>query len=140
MNGDFSRRTFDATKHYSAVLVEQGRLLTDADSEEEHRILTHRTERATEDIVGGCGGPLPDAGFALSAPDGAELRIGAGRYYAAGALLENESEVAFPDQPDRYDVPWPLPAGRHAVVLDSWRRLVTALDDPSIREVALGGP
>ena len=23
--GDFSRRTFDATKHYSAVLVEQGR-------------------------------------------------------------------------------------------------------------------
>ena len=138
--GDFSRRTFDATKHYSAVLVEQGRLLTDADSEEEHRILTHRTERATEDIVGGCGGPLPDAGFALSTPDGAELRIGAGRYYAAGALLENESEIAFPDQPDRYDVPWPLPAGRHAVVLDSRRRLVTALDDPSIREVALGGP
>jgi Family of unknown function (DUF6519) len=139
MKGDFSRRTFDAAKHYSAVLVEQGRLLTDADSEEEHRILTHRAERATEDVVGACGGPLPDAGFALSMA-GAELRIGAGPYYAAGTLLENEAEVVFTGQPDRYDVPWPLPKGRHAVVLDSWRRLVTALDDPSIREVALGGP
>lgn len=140
MKGDFSRRTFDATKHYSAVLVEQGRLLTDADSEEEHRILTHRTERAAEDVLGACGGPLPDAGFALSTPDGAELRIGAGPYYAAGTRLENESEVAFTGQPDRYDVAWPLPEGRHAVVLDCWRWLVTALDDPSIREVALGGP
>jgi hypothetical protein len=140
MKGDFSRRTFDATKHYSAVLVEQGRLLTDADSEEQHRIQTHRAERATEDIVGDCGGPLPDAGFALSTPDSAELRIGAGPYYAGGTLLENGFEITFRDQPDRYDVQWPPPAGRHAVVLDSWRRLVTALDDPSIREVALGGP
>ena len=140
MKGDFSRRTFDATKHYSAVLVEQGRMLTDADSEEEHRILAHAVERTTEDVVGRCGGPLPDSGFALSTPDGAELRIGAGPYYAAGTLLRNEVEIAVTGQPDRYDVSWPPAAGRHAVVLESWRRLVTALDDPSIREVALGGP
>ena len=69
-----------------------------------------------------------------------ELRIGAGHYYADGTLLENDSETAYPDQPDRFDVDWPLPAGRHAIVLESWRRLITALDDPSIREVALGGP
>src|SRR3954468_20487849 len=139
MKGDFSRRTFDATKHYSAVLVEQGRLLTDADSEEEHRILTHRTERATEDVVGACGGPQPHAGFALSAPTPGQLRIGPGPYYADGTLLENEFEIAFPEQPDRFDLSWPPAAGRHAVVLDSWRRLITALDDASIREVALGG-
>ncbi|MGY1829103.1 DUF6519 domain-containing protein [Geodermatophilus sp. SYSU D01180] len=140
MKGDFSRRTFDATRHYSAVLVEQGRLLTDADSEEEHRILTHRTERATEDVVGACGGPQPTAGFALSAPGPDQLLIGAGRYYADGTLLENESQIAFPEQPDRFDPTWPPAAGRHAVVLHSWRRLITALDDASIREVALGGP
>jgi hypothetical protein len=140
MKGDFSRRTFDATKHYSAVLVEQGRMLTDADSEEEHRILGYREERATRDIVGPCGGPLPNAGFGLTSPDNVELRIGAGPYYAAGTLLENESETVYPDQPDRVEVPWPLPAGRHAIVLETWRRLITALDDPSIREVALGGP
>lgn len=140
MKGDFSRRTFDATKHYSAVLVEQGRLLTDADSEEEHRILSYREERATQDIIGNCGAPLLDAGFGLSTPDNLELRIGAGSFYAAGTLLENESEISFRAQPDRFDVPWPLPQGRHAVVLDSWRRLITALDDRAIREVALGGP
>jgi hypothetical protein len=140
MKGDFSRRTFDPTKHYSAVLVEQGRLLTDADSEEEHQILTHRTERATEDVVGTCGGPQPNAGFALSAPTNDQLRIGAGPYYADGTLLENEFEITFTQQPDRFDLSWPPAAGRHAVVLDSWRRLVTALDDASIREVALGGP
>ncbi len=141
MKGDFSRRTFDATKHYSAVLVEQGRLLTDADSDEEHRILAHRHGRTTSDLVGGCGGPLPDAGFGLSTTDNTDLLIGAGRFYADGTLLENESEVDYREQPDRFDVVWPLPAaGRFAILLHSWPRLVTALDDPSIREVALGGP
>jgi len=140
MKGDFSRRTFDADKHYSAVLVEQGRLLTDADSEEEHRILEYREEHATNDVIGACGGPLPNAGFGLTAPEPTELRIGRGPYYAAGTLLENESEIAFTKQLDRFDVGWPPEHGRHAIVLQSWRRLVTALDDPSIREVALGGP
>src|SRR3954454_21837269 len=133
MKGDFSRRTFDATKHYSAVLVEQGRLLTDADSDEEHRIQTHRGQQTARDIIGDCGAPLPDAGFALISPDSHELRIGAGVFYARGTLLENESEVHFTAQPDRFDVVWPLPEGRSAVVLDSWPRLITALDDPSIR-------
>lgn len=140
MKGDFSRRTFAPGKHYSAVLVEQGRMLTDADSEEEHRILSYRAERAAGHIIGACGAPLPSAGFGLSTPDNVELRIGAGPFYAAGTLLENDSEVVYTDQPDRFDPPWPLPEGRHAIVLDSWRRLITALDDPSIREVALGGP
>lgn len=140
MKGDFSRRTFDATKHYSAVLVEQGRLLTDADSEEQHRIVEHRHEAVTTAVVGDSGGPMTGAGFALSSPDSAQLLIGAGRYFVAGALVENESEVDYAAQPDRFDVPWPLPAGRHAILLEVWRRLVTALDDPAIREIALGGP
>src|SRR6266508_690503 len=135
MKGDFSRRTFDADKHYSAVLVEQGRLLTDADSDEEHRILAYRHERTTEDLVGGCGGPIPEAGFGLTTTDGTDLLIGPGPYYAAGTLLENDSKVDYTTQPDRFDVSWPPPArGRVAIVLNSWRRLVTALDDPSIRE------
>lgn len=140
MKGDFSRRTFDATKHYSTVLVEQGRLLTDADSDEEHRIQAHRGQQLARDAIGDCGAPLPDAGFGLASPDSHELHIGAGVFYAAGTLLENESEIHYTAQPDRFDVAWPLPEGRSAVVLDSWPRLITALDDPSIREVALGGP
>ena len=114
--------------------------MTDADSEEEHRIVAYRDECATHDIVGDAGGPITGAGFALTTPDGAELHLGAGRYYVAGTLLEDESEISFTEQPDRVDPPWPPAAGRRAIFLETWRRLVTALDDPSIREVALGGP
>ncbi len=31
MKGDFSRQTFDPTRHYSGVLAQQGRVQTDAD-------------------------------------------------------------------------------------------------------------
>ncbi|MGC5221174.1 DUF6519 domain-containing protein [Micromonospora sp. DT81.3] len=142
MKGDFSRRTFDPRKHYSAVLQEQGRLLTDADLEEEHRILSNAHERAAADIIGGCGGPIGEAGFAVSSPDGVRLALSAGRYYAAGKLVVNEETVDYTEQPDRFedDIVWPPPPGRYAIVLDVWRRFITALDDPSIREVALGGP
>lgn len=140
MKGDFSRRTFDATKHYSAVLVEQGRLLTDADSEEEHRILAHRQQRGMADVIGESGGPLPDAGFGLTSPGGGEPVIGRGSYYVDGTLLENEDDIAYSAQPDRFGLTWPPVAGRYAIGLEHWSRLITALDDPSIREVALGGP
>ena len=55
MRADVSRRTFDPGKHYSAVLQEQGRMLTDADLEEEHRILARRIPRASLHIVHGGG-------------------------------------------------------------------------------------
>lgn len=142
MQGDFSRRTYDPRKHYSAVVQEQGRLLTDADLDEEHRILAGTQERTAADLIGGCGGPIGAAGFAVTSPDGVNLELSAGRYYAAGMLLTNETTVDYTAQPDRFagDIAWPPAPGRYAIVLDTWRRLITALDDPSIREVALGGP
>lgn len=143
MRGDFSRRTHDPRKHYSAVLHEQGRLLTDADFDEEHRILADAHETAVADLVGAHGGPADPpgaAGFAVSS-DGARLILSAGRYHVAGIPVVSETDVRYTEQPDRFEVEWP-PAqpGRYAVYLDVWRRTVTALDDPSIREVALGGP
>ncbi len=52
----------------------------------------------------------------------------------------------YPD-PDYSSQPGPsqppvlnLPNGTYLLYLDVWERLVTALDDPSIREMALGGP
>ncbi len=142
MRGDFSRRTFDPRKHYSAVLQEQGRLLTDADLEEEHHILSSQLERTAADVIGACGGPIGSAGFAVTSPDGVNLALSAGRYYVAGMLLVNETAVNYTQQPDRItaDVDWPPPPGRYVIGLDVWGRLITALDDPSIRDVALGGP
>lgn len=141
MKADASRRTFELARHYSAVVLEQGRMLTDSDLEEEHRILAHRIETGAADLVGGCGGPLGAAAFGLTAA-GADLVLGAGRYYVDGILVENDADATYADQPDRWQPAWPPPegAGRYALYLDVWRRLVTALDDPALREVALGGP
>ncbi|MEU9167438.1 DUF6519 domain-containing protein [Streptomyces sp. NPDC048420] len=142
MKGDFSRRTHQPHKHYSAVLHEQGRVLTDADFDEEHRILSGAHETAVADLAGLCGAPVGAAGFAVTSPDGVGLRLSAGRYYAHGVLVVNEEDVAYDAQPDRHTehIDWPPAPGSYALYLDVWRRLVTALDDPSIREVALGGP
>ncbi|MGE6737741.1 DUF6519 domain-containing protein, partial [Streptomyces sp. NPDC059900] len=78
----------------------------------------------------------------VTSPDGVELRLSAGHLYADGILVVNETDVPYDKQPDRIGakVAWPPGDGWYAVFLDVWRRLVTARDDPSIREVALGGP
>jgi hypothetical protein len=64
--------------------------------------------------------------------------------YVDGILCENEIEglslADQPDPPDLSDVALPKNPGRYAVYLDVWLREITALEDPSIREVALGGP
>ena len=69
----------------------------------------------------------------------ASLRIGAGRYYVQGQLCEWEQAASLANQPDG-GVPARLPAGTHLVYLRAWQRHVSALEDPGIREVALGGP
>ncbi len=141
MKGDFSRRTFDREKRYSAVLQEQGRMMTDADLEEEHRILADRIESDAAELIGGCGGPFEDAGFGLL-PVGSTIEIGEGSYYVDGIRVENEGDLPGTGHGIVSDAYWP-PAGgtgRYVAYLDVWRRLITALDDPSIREVALGGP
>lgn len=79
-----------------------------------------------------------------AAPSG-DFELGAGRYYVDGILCENEHDVLYTEQPDLRDAP---PLGRppfdgqgdYLLYLDVWRRHLTALDDPHIRETALGGP
>ena len=160
MKGDFSRSTFNARKHYSGVRLQQGRVLVDADWNEELDLFLHRVETETVDVIGACGAPKHAAGFALStdtttlsAADQAGLNalgvlplksgdflIGAGRYYVDGSLCENDEVVTFTSQPDLPGVQPIGASGVYVAYLDVWQRLITALEDPSIREVALGGP
>ncbi len=58
MKGDFSRLTFDRRKHYSGVLMQQGRVLLDADWNEQHRIGSYLMETETTDVVGQSGVPV----------------------------------------------------------------------------------
>ena len=235
MAGDFSRKTFDSEKRYAAVLEQQGRVITDADLNEQVDIGLHRTEVESIDVIGGCGVPKAAGGFQIGlTPDGTDLTISPGRIYVDGLMCElyattvpisfpggiGASSAAVPelivdetsfaagqwveifdagrtkDQTIRIlsvdavndvlqfdtditafrkltapairrvttyltqpDYPNPehavagsppvSPPGSEVVSLDDgeylayirvWRQEVTALDDPRIREVALGGP
>ena len=143
MKGDFTRLTFDPAKHYAAVLMQQGRVQDPADWIEEGAIHRYRRETETRDVIGQCGAPVHAAGFGITS-DGAVLTIGQGRYYVDGLLCENEHDVTYANQPDLPEPPEPLTLlkkkGAAIVYLDVWARHITALDNPRLREVALGGP
>jgi hypothetical protein len=144
MNGDFTRLTFRPDKHYSGVRLQQGRLLLDADWNEQVDIEAYRGETSVQDSVGRCGGPLHSAGFALRpAPGSADVWsgiLGAGRYYVDGILCQNEFETLFTGQPDSIGATLPTASGTYLAYLDVWQRHVSALESPDLLEVALGGP
>ncbi|GIV90695.1 MAG: hypothetical protein KatS3mg055_3213 [Chloroflexus sp.] len=149
MRGDFTRWTFDRTKHFSGVLHQQGRVALDADWNEQLAIDLADERAARIDLIGRCGGPQGQAGFDIEVA-GDTLNITAGRYYVAGIRVENEQKVAITAQPDLpvatlaqvagLAANATLPAGVYLAYLDVWERHVTALEDAAIREVALGGP
>lgn len=148
MKGDFSKISFNKKKHFHEVRMQQGRVLLDSDWNEQIDIAAYRTETGTLDIIGQSGAPMHNAGFAISSCDagganaspGAQVRIGKGRFYIDGILCENEEDVLFGNQPDFDKTPLPTAAGRYLFYLDVWHRHISVLEDPMIREVALGGP
>ncbi len=159
MPGDYSRRIFRKNKHYSGVLMQQGRVQLDADWNEQLEIQLYRTETESIDVIGRCGVPRKNGGFAIgSAPGGQDLTISAGRIYVDGLLCELETAATYLTQPylpnpehttaitsPPSSPPGPtrrlnLPNGNYLIFLDAWQQERTALDDQLIREVALGGP
>ena len=51
MNGDITRDTFDALKHFSSVLMQQGRVQLDADWNEQVAIHHHFLRRFVADVI-----------------------------------------------------------------------------------------
>jgi hypothetical protein len=154
MKADLTRNTFDRHKQFSRVLMQQGRVQLDSDWNEQVAILLHYMQTLAADIIGPYGGPQDNLGFEiftdlaslpeedqkrLGSLDDRDFVIGAGRYYVDGVLCESDSYVTYTDQPYiRY--PEPPEEDRYLVYLDVWERHITAIEDPDIREVALGGP
>ncbi len=142
MKGDFSRLTFDPGKHYSGVRMQQGRVQLDADWNEQVDIFEHRIATEIKDFIGQSGTPAGDdgdGGFALDTNDQG-IVIGSGRYYVDGLLLENEMAVSFTEQPNYPGVVLPTEPGQYLGYLDVWQRHISAVEDPDLREPALGGP
>jgi hypothetical protein len=146
MKSDKSRETFHPEKHYSSVRLQQGRVLTDADWNEQSDILEHRDEVTNIDVIGQSGFPETNGGFSLTPNGSADLFISPGRGYVDGILVESEDlgdgvQVDYNGQPDLISPP-PIPTVSGVIVayLDVWQRHIDAIEDPLIREVALGGP
>jgi len=96
MKADFSSISFDPTKRFARVLMQQGRVQLDADWNEQAAILLHYLQTLAADVIGPHGGP-PLPGFsvrefpaAISAPG--NFLLSSGRYYVDGILCENEGE------------------------------------------------
>lgn len=156
MKGDFSRIRFDAANRFSRVLQQQGRVMLDAEANEQTDILLHYLRTLAHDLIGDYGGPIRHGGFGLTFAD-EKLRIGAGRYYVHGILCESDGTRHYADQPDYAPAPANADGSggdgllaflkskspnnqRYWIYLDVWERHVTALEDDRLREIALGGP
>lgn len=162
MPGDYSRKTFDRKKHYRGVLIQQGRVQVDADWNEQLAIELYRTETEAKDVIGLCGVPKSGDAFKITT-SGGDLFITPGRIYVGGLLCESELDKAatYTNQPYYPNPEFTSPLGSplasplasppgglqltledgvYLVYLDAWQREITALDDPLIREKALGGP
>lgn len=133
MFGDFTRDTFDPDKPRTSVRRQQGRVLLDAEWNEQRDIDLNDARTTRRHVIGSSGGPIGDVGFEISVTGGGSgLEVGVGTYYVDGLRVSQSDSVAVPDLPEA--------AGSYAVYLDVWERSVNAIQDPELREVALGGP
>jgi Family of unknown function (DUF6519) len=94
VKSDISRLTFDPKKHYSQVVMQQGRVQLDADWNEQQAILQHQAEIETRDILGCSGVPQREGGFEIKLlPGDRDFLITPGRIYVDGILCELEEET-----------------------------------------------
>ena len=142
MKGDFTRITYNDRKHYSLVLMQQGRVQLDSDWNEQALLHWIGMQNLVEDLVGEHGGPRNNIGFEITQINSTDFTISEGRYYVRGVSCENNTDVAYTKQ-EAY--PFPDSAAidgenKYLVYLHAWWRHITNVEDDDIREVALGGP
>lgn len=148
---DISRINFDKTKHYSSVRMQQGRVLTDDDWNENERIEEEEQRQSRVDIIGPYG--TPDDGFLIknpTCPDGKHINfdINPGTIHLGGLRLELETLETYRTQKDWLQQPAnffkaPELDGKvkyNLVYIEAWQQAVSAVEDSSLFEVALGGP
>lgn len=170
MKGDFSRSTFDPQKHYTSVRMQQGRVQLDADWNEQADIFQHLLQTQLKDLLGPGSSPAGSHGFTIALIDSSassqpspplssnagveqpgnsqsspvpDFQLNPGRLYVDGILCENDRAVPFTAQQDYPGASLPnqsVEGDGYLVYLDVWQRHISCIEDPAIREVALGGP
>ena len=142
--GDYSRMATVVGSHVRSVFAQQGRVVLDSDVNEATSLLLQQIRLIASDLIGPYGGPDKNVGFEITAEteDGTlVVKIGTGRYYVDGILVEIEGETSYYEQgafldPEAADDE--LPQVPFLAYLKVWERSVGAIEDPASREVALG--
>jgi len=137
VHADVSRFLSGLYGQYSGVLAQQGRLLLDAELNEQNAILLDYLRRLTTDLVGPFAGPSSGAGFAVDpvVQDGKcrAVRLTPGHYYVYGLCCQ----VPAPHQPVNQE----LAIGEHeppfVVYLAVWEQAVSAIQAPDLIDPAL---
>ena len=156
MKGDFSRLLANDT--YIMTLMQQGRVQLDSDWNAQVIQQWMYLKAMTATILGEHGGPAdpaPDGGCEVSrghfkimeSLESSELdfSICEGRYFVDGDMCVNSDDCTYLSQPYLKS-----PAALNTVLSENdaiglvylkvWLRHLTYIEDPVIREVALGGP
>lgn len=142
--GDFTRDTFDPLRHFSRVLMQQGRVQLDSDWNEQVSIMWYYFRTLVTDIFGPHWTPVYKNaligtgeediyGFEIKHEGGSTFSIGEGHYYVKGVLCENAKKGTLELNTD-------LSNQLLLVYLDVWERHVSYVEDDYIREKALNGP
>ena len=142
--GDYSRMPTVRGSHVRSVFAQQGRVVLDSDVNEQTSLVLQQIRSVVADLIGPHGGPEDNVGFAVerdATGDKLDLKIGAGRYYVDGILVEVGEATSYYDQGafhDRGEDDDDLPNAPFLAYLKVWERSVGAIEDPASREVALG--
>src|SRR5580704_7372367 len=165
MSSDISRAPDDGQEPNTGIVAQQGRVIVDRDLNTLQTIVNTRTEAEARDVIGPSG--TPDDGFSIGLPEGsppfwvppAPLTLGQepafdflikpGTMYVGGQRVVFPAEqagkaitYAYFDQPD-----WPAPPalvfsvdrGEEAVYLRVVEHELSAIEDPDLFDIALGG-
>ncbi|TAM62889.1 MAG: hypothetical protein EPN49_03060 [Rhodanobacter sp.] len=157
MKGDFARVTFDPARHYSQVLQQQGRVLLEADWNEQAGIQLYLLRALVQDLVGPCWAAGSGFGLATSSTDTSgtlknlpltDWQLAPGHFYVDGILCVNEAVSTLAMQPQAptpdYGVAdgksgFENPPSTYALWLDVWERHLSSVEAPAIDDSALNG-
>ncbi len=157
MKGDFARVTFDPSRHYSQVFQQQGRVLLDADWNEQAHIQLYLLRTLVRDLVGPCW--AAGSGFGITSTttnaDGSskplpltDWQLAPGHFYVDGILCVNEAACTLAAQPQAPTPDYGVADGKSGfenppadfvLWLDVWERHVSAVEAPALADVALDG-
>src|SRR2546430_4548888 len=98
MGSDIARRTYDKSRQYRAVVMQQGRVTVEADWNEEWQIVNEEERKEALDIVGPSG--TPDDGYHIMpiAQAPFDFSVSNGTMYVGGMRVSLDSPVQYSQQ------------------------------------------